>query len=461
MIDLVIHTSPAGSALAIAFWTIVVGCLCAIPASLVGTFLVLRRMSLLGDAISHAVLPGVAIAFLVSGQVSGMPIFIGAILTAILTATLTRGVAASGVVNDQAGLGVVFTSLFALGVLLISRAAENVDLDPGCVLYGAIEFVPLETIALGPFEIPRTALPLGLAALFSIGFVVLFFKELKLTSFDAPLAESMGLSPRRMDFMLLLLTSIITVLSFEAVGSILVIVLLVAPACTALLLTDRLELALPLAVGFGCLASGFGYSAALSTNTSVAGMMAVAAGFFFVVAWVVSPTHGRLADMVRKLRLQLHIATDDYLAAIYRHEETGRMRDLFLDRNPIMQKLWATLSQRRALRKGWVEAAANGPHPVRLTPAGRSLAESLVRGHRLWESFLHRDFQLAHDHLHQPAEMAEHFLGPGLQRELIEELNAPGTDPHGQNIPAHAPHPQGTQTSRSQNPNQPAKTSDF
>ena len=435
MINLLFNTSPAGSALAIALWTIAIGCLCAIPASLVGTFLVLRRMSLLGDAISHAVLPGVAIAFLVSGQVSGMPIFIGAIITAILTAVLTRGVAASGVVNDQAGLGVVFTSLFALGVLLISRAAENVDLDPGCVLYGAIEFVPLETITMGPMEIPRTALPLGLAAIFSIGFIALFFKELKLTSFDAPLAESMGLSPRRMDFMLLLLTSIITVLSFEAVGSILVIVLLVAPACTALLLTDQLALALPLAVLFGCLASIFGYSAALGTNTSVAGMMAVVSGLLFTASWIFSPTHGRLADLARKLRLQLHIATDDYLAAIYRHEETGRMRALFLDRNPIMQKVWMRLSQRRALRKGLVEAAT-GTHPTRLTPAGRSLAESLVRGHRLWESFLHRDFQLPHDHLHQPAEMAEHFLGPGLQRELLHELNTPDTDPHGQNIPA-------------------------
>ena len=194
MLHSILSTSPAGSAWAIACWTIIIGCLCAIPASLVGSFLVLRRMSLLGDAISHAVLPGVAIAFLISGQVSGVPIFIGAILTAILTAFLTRALASSGVVNEQAGLGVVFTSLFAMGVLLISRAAENIDLDPGCVLYGAIEFVPLETVSIGSFEIPRTVVPLGVTALATIAFIFVFFKELKITSFDAALAESMGLS---------------------------------------------------------------------------------------------------------------------------------------------------------------------------------------------------------------------------------------------------------------------------
>ncbi|RLS23825.1 MAG: iron ABC transporter [Planctomycetota bacterium] len=436
MLHSLLSTSPAGSAWAIALWTIVIGCLCAIPASLVGSFLVLRRMSLLGDAISHAVLPGVAIAFLISGEISGVPIFIGAILTAILTAFLTRTVAASGVVNEQAGLGVVFTSLFAIGVLLISRAAQNIDLDPGCVLYGAIEFVPLETVVLGSFELPRTAIPLGFTALLTIGFILAFFKELKITSFDAPLAESMGLSPRRMDFFLLLLTSFITVLSFEAVGSILVIVLLVAPACTALHLTDRLEIALPLAVLFGCLSSVLGYSGALSTNTSVAGMIAVASGFLFLISWIFAPKHGRFANLLRRFRLRLQIATDDLLAVIYRREESGRLLMNHGESVVISNGLLGWLTKNRAVRKGWLDSEVLATESrLQLTPKGREMAQSIVRGHRLWESFLHRDFQLAQDHLHEPAEIAEHFLGPDLQRELSDQLNTPGTDPHGQSIP--------------------------
>jgi len=436
MLQSILSTSPAGSAWAIACWTIAIGCLSAIPASLVGSFLVLRRMSLLGDAISHAVLPGVAIAFLMSGQVSGVPIFIGAILTAILTAFLTRALASSGVVNEQAGLGVVFTSLFAMGVLLISRAAENIDLDPGCVLYGAIEFVPLETVSIGSFEIPRTVIPLGVTALATIAFIFVFFKELKITSFDAALAESMGLSPRRMDFMLLLLTSLITVLSFEAVGSILIIVLLVAPACTALHLTDRLEIALPLSVLFGCLASGFGYTGALATNTSVAGMIAVASGGLFILAWIFAPRHGRFANMIRRFRLRLQIATDDLLAVIYRREESGRLLMNHGESIVISNGLLGWLTKKRAVRKGWLDGSVlDTESRLQLTPKGREMAQSVVRGHRLWESFLHRDFQLAQDHLHEPAEIAEHFLGPDLQRELSEQLDTPGTDPHGQSIP--------------------------
>lgn len=431
-------TSPAGSAAAIAFWTILAGCLCAIPASLLGTFLVLRRMSLLGDAISHAVLPGLAVAFLVSGRVSGWPIFLGAVITALLTAFLTRLLASTGMVNEQAGLGVVFTSLFAIGVILIGRAAENVDLDPGCVLYGAIEFVPLETVRVGPFEWPRTVPSLAIAAAVTVAFVVLAFKELKITSFDPALADSMGLSSRRIDFVLLFLTSIVTVLSFEAVGSILVIVLLVAPGCAALLLTDKLAWALLLAVVCGCLTSATGYAAALATNTSVAGMMAVAGGALFLAAWTFSPRHGRIALAVKKLKIDLRIATDDILAALYRREEApGEPRSAHgvgLSSHPLLDRL----AWRRAVRRGWVDPAGAGPGVgATLTPSGRELARSLVRGHRLWESFLHRDFDLAEDHLHEPAELAEHFLGPGMQQELVRELNEPATDPHGQSIPGN------------------------
>ncbi|MBI1322369.1 iron ABC transporter [bacterium] len=432
-------TSPAGSAAAIAFWTIVVGCLCAVPASLLGTFLVLRRMSLLGDAISHAVLPGLAIAFLLSGRVSGWPIFLGAVITALLTAFLTRLLSSTGMVNEQAGLGVVFTSLFAIGVILIGRAAENVDLDPGCVLYGAIEFVPLESVRVGPFEWPRTVPSLALTAAITVAFVVLAFKELKISSFDPGLADSMGLSSRRIDFVLLFLTSIVTVLSFEAVGSILVIVLLVAPGCTALLLTDRLAWALFLAVACGCATSATGYSAALATNTSVAGMMAVSGGVLFVIAWAFSPLHGRIAQVLRKLQVDLRIATDDLLAYLFRKEELRGQPDGVEKHDFVRHPILERLALRRAVRKGWIEPGSrNLQGPGRLTPAGREVARSLVRSHRLWESFLHRDFDLPEDHLHEPAELAEHFLGPDLQKELVRELNAPKIDPHGQTIPGTA-----------------------
>ena len=439
LINPLFEVSPAATGWSIAAWTILIGCLCAVPAALIGTFLVLRRMSLLGDAISHAVLPGIAIAFLLTNQVSGLPIMIGAVLTAILTALLSRSLTETGMVNEQAGLGVIFTSLFALGVILISRAAENIDLDPGCVLYGAIEFVPLDTIQIGLFEIPRAVVPLGLLSLMTLIFVILMFKELRITSFDSGLAQAMGLRPKRIDFILLILTALTTVVSFESVGSILVIVMLVAPASSALLLTDRLGLVLIIAVLIGCLTSFLGYFLALATNTSVAGMMAVVAGIIFATSWLISPSHGQIAIYFRRLKLQLQIATDDLLSAVFRHDEITRDLATSFEHPMLRRILWRKAAEKRAVRKGWLKlqpTAAIESDRYQLTETGLELARSLVRSHRLWESFLHRDFQLAEDHLHEPAEMAEHFLGPALQRELTEELNQPGTDPHGTMIPS-------------------------
>src|SRR5687768_10617054 len=139
----------------LAIWTIAVGVLCNVPCAILGCYLVLRRMSLLGDAISHAVLPGLAVAFLLTGSINGIGMAIGAGVLGVLTAYLTQLVHKTADVPEDASMGVVFTSLFAVGVILITRAASSVDLDPGCVLYGLIEFVPLDTVPWFGVEVPR------------------------------------------------------------------------------------------------------------------------------------------------------------------------------------------------------------------------------------------------------------------------------------------------------------------
>ena len=125
-------------------WITAVGILCAVSASLLGNYLVLRKMSLLGDAITHAILPGLAVAFFISDSRSSLPMFLGAVIVGVLTALFTEWIRGVGRVDEGASMGVVFTSLFALGLVLIVQAADHVDLDPGCVLYGSIEFTPLD-----------------------------------------------------------------------------------------------------------------------------------------------------------------------------------------------------------------------------------------------------------------------------------------------------------------------------
>lgn len=284
-------------------WIVVVGALCAIACALPGCFLVLRKMSMMGDAISHAVLPGLAIGFLLTGSRSSLPMFIGAAAVGVLTAVFTQWVSQFGRVDRGAAMGVVFTSLFALGLLLIVQAADHVDLDPGCVLYGAIELTPLDvltwTMGDHTVEVPRAAVVLGAVLLGNALLIGLLFKEFNISSFDPSLATTQGINATVMHYLLMAMVAVTTVASFEAVGSIIVIAMLVVPAATAYLLTDRLGIMLLLSAVVGLLSSVLGHLGALTVpiwfgfeNTTTSGVMACAAGLLFGLAWLFSPTQG-------------------------------------------------------------------------------------------------------------------------------------------------------------------------
>ncbi len=179
-------------------WIIVVGSLCAVASAVLGNFLVLRKMSMLGDAVTHAVLPGIAAAFLITHSRSSLPMFLGAVIVGVLTALFTEWIRGIGKVDEGASMGVVFTSLFALGIVMLVQAADRVDLDPGCVLYGAIELTPLDTVQVFGRDVPRAALMLACRCPDQRAvLVVFFFKELKISSFDPSLSTTMGISAKR------------------------------------------------------------------------------------------------------------------------------------------------------------------------------------------------------------------------------------------------------------------------
>ncbi|MFT5837128.1 MAG: manganese/zinc/iron transport system permease protein [Candidatus Azotimanducaceae bacterium] len=293
-------------------WIVVIGALAATACALLGNFLVLRKMSMMGDAISHAVLPGLAIAFLVTGARASLTMFIGAAIVGVLTAVFTQWISRFGKVDEGASMGIVFTTLFAVGLLLIVQAADYVDLDPGCVLYGAIELTPLDVVWRPEFfgltlEVPRAALVLAGVTLLNVGFVVVFFKELRISSFDPELATTMGINANVMHYLLMTLVAVTTVAAFEAVGSIIVIAMLIVPAATAHLLTDRLWLMVLLSVLLAIGAAVLGHLSALIVpgwfgfaDTSTSGMMAVMAGLIFAVVLFLAPKYGVLTKRLRK-----------------------------------------------------------------------------------------------------------------------------------------------------------------
>jgi manganese/zinc/iron transport system permease protein len=355
---------------------------------------------------------------------------LGAAVLGVLTAVLTQSIHAFAKVPEDASMGVVFTSLFAVGVILISRVAPQVDLDPGCVLYGSIELAPSDTVAvLGGFEVPRALQTLGPALVLSVVFIALLWKELKIVSFDPALAAAMGLPVTLIHYLLMAMVAGATVAAFEAVGSILVIAMLIVPGATAHLLTDRLAWMMVWSSVVAILSAIVGYLAAVQFDTNVAGMMSVAAGVFFALAVLFAPRHGVLSRLFRRIRLAVRIAAQDALAALYRAEE-GRTASTLHRRTA---SSWINrLAHFQLRRAGDVEQAADG---WRLTASGRAQARDLIRTHRLWEAFMSAELNLPADHVHDAADRIEHYTDPALSALLAAELEQPRFDPQGRPIP--------------------------
>lgn len=424
-------------------WIVLAGMLCSVAASLLGNFLVLRKMSMLGDAISHAVLPGLAIAFFLSESRSSLPMFVGAVIAGLLTAMLTEWIRGFGQVDEGASMGVVFTALFAIGLVMIVQAADKVDLDPGCVLYGAIELTPLDQVTVLGLSLPRVVVVLSCVCLVNLLFVLVCYKELKLTSFDPSLATTMGISAKVIHYVLMTLVAVTAVASFESVGNILVVAMFVVPPAAAYLLTDRLPVMILLSAIIAAASAVGGHLAAITVpswfgfqSTTTAGMMAVAAGALFVAALLLSPRHGVVTKAVRRAMLSLDILVDDVIALLYRIEETDPAR-LPVKRDSLQRVLMVgpfslkiVLAWLRS--RGTLQWSQEG---YILSDSGRHQAQELVRSHRLWEQYLATTAGVAPERIHDKAESLEHFTDHELRQRLDDETESPQHDPHGRVIP--------------------------
>lgn len=273
------------------FQIILVGILVAISCAILGCFLVLRKMAMVGDAISHAVLPGIVVAFLIVERFDSIFMLIGAAILGVLTTLLIEFLHRQGKLQTDASIGVSFTSLFALGVILISVFASKVDLDAECVLFGEIAYVPLHVwrIDLGDGAVlnlgAKAAWWIGSVLLIILFFVVLFYKEMLLTTFDPAFASAIGMNTSVWHYSLMSLVSLATVAAFESVGAILVLSFLVVPPATAYLLTTNFKKMLFLSCLIGIITAILGYYTAFYLNASIAGSMTSVAGIIFALVF--------------------------------------------------------------------------------------------------------------------------------------------------------------------------------
>lgn len=273
-----------------AFWIILTGSLVAVSCAILGSFLILRKMSMIGDAISHSVLPGIVIAFFIAGSMQSIWMLVGAGILGILTTFLIEFFHQKGKLQTDASIGVTFTWLFALGVILVTYYAGNAHIDQDCILYGEIAYVPLDLIydsngnALGP----KSVIILTIVLVLILLFVTLFYKELFVTTFDASFAKAIGISTTKWHYGLMGLVSLTTVASFESVGAILVVALLIAPASSAYLITNRLKPMLIISSVFGILSAFLGYWLSYALDGSIAGAMVTISGAIFAVCYLVA-----------------------------------------------------------------------------------------------------------------------------------------------------------------------------
>ncbi|OEK01094.1 iron ABC transporter [Roseivirga sp. 4D4] len=285
-----------------ALYIILTSSLFAISCGLLGCFLILRKMAMVGDAISHAVLPGIVIAFLITGTRDSFEMILGAALLGILCTFFIEFFHKKAKLQTDAAIGVTFTSLFALGVILISVFAGQVDLDQECVLYGEIAYVPIDLWIsdsgqnMGPKALYVSALTL----IVNILFIRVGFKQLYLTTFDPAFAATTGISVALWNYLLMGSVSMTTVAAFDSVGAILVVALLVAPPATAYLLTDNFKKMLLITCLIAIIISILGYHLAVMLDGSIAGAVVAVAGLLFGLAYLFSPSNGILLKRIKQ-----------------------------------------------------------------------------------------------------------------------------------------------------------------
>ncbi len=352
----------------------------AIACSLPGAFLMLRRVSMLSDAISHAILPGIVIAFFLTEDLNSPLLIVGAAATGVLTAAMIEMLGRTRRVRQDAAIGLVFPLLFSIGVILIARYASDVHLDVDAVLLGELAFAPFDRVVIGGMDIgPKALWTMGVILLLNVAFIAVFFKELKLSTFDPALAAALGFSPILLHYLLMGIVSVTAVGAFDAVGSVLVVALIVGPPATAYLLTDRLSTLLWLSAGIGAAAAIAGYWFAFALDASIAGSMATAVGALFSLALLFAPRQGIVAAARRQKTQRRAFAEHMLLVHLLHHEGTPEeeieCRPEHLRDHLRWNEELATLAIRSAVRDGLVRTS---DEVLRLTDSGRVRAREAM-----------------------------------------------------------------------------------
>jgi len=361
---------------------LVIAIVTSVAAALPGTYLVLRRTAMVSDAISHAILPGIVIAFFITHDLSSPLLLVAAAATGVLTVVLIESLIRSRLVPEDASIGIVFPALFSIGVILISRAASDVHLDTDAVLLGELAFAPFNRMTVGGVDLGPAALwSMSSILVINAALILLVWKELKLATVDAGLAALLGFQPLLIHYGLMTMVSVTAVGAFDAVGSILVVALMIAPPATAYLLAERLSAMLAVAAAVAAAAAALGWAIALALDVSIAGAIAAAAGLLFAVAFLAAPRRGLVAQAARRKGQRMDFAVRMLLVHLLHHvgrpDEAEECREAGLHRHLGWRETWTRRVVDKAEDRGLTSRCGELVLP---TEVGRRLADAAVVG---------------------------------------------------------------------------------
>lgn len=390
-----------------------------VSCGMIGCFIVLRNMSLVGDALSHAILPGVFFAFLVVGY-SALGFFVGAVIAGLITAFAITWIQSNVQTKTDAAVGIVFTAMFSIGVIGISwlTAQGGVHLELNGFLFGSV-------LAVSDIEVIMTII----ITFFTIGSFLVLYRYLFITTFQPTIAATMGISVQAIYYFLMLLLSLVVVSALNTVGVILVVAMLITPASTALLLSDKLKLVIVISAICGVISAVAGFVLALVFDIPPGPSMVLAATLLYLVAVVVAPEKGLIVKGMRRLAQGRKILREDIVRQAIKQPDGIAMIDvadqLDIDRSTIAKHIETMVRQ----------GIMTGKETIVLTAKGREIGNNLVRAHRLWESYQVSTMGLTEGQIHDEADRLEHHLTRKMLDDVDIKLGYPKMDPHGSPIP--------------------------
>lgn len=306
---------------------ILIACLTSVACAIPGVFLVLRKMALISDAISHSILPGIVIGFFITEDLASPWLILLAAFSGIITVVLVEAIQKTGLVKEDTAIGLVFPALFSIGVLLIAIYANDIHLDTDAVLVGRLEYAAFDKLMIDGVSYGAKSLwTISAVLLLTIILLFAFYKELKLSTFDIGLSSALGFSPVIMHYGLMSVASVTTVVSFDAVGAILVVALMIAPAAAAYLLTTDLRKMILLSVLFGILSAVGGYYFAAWLDASISGSITTVLGLIFLLVYLFAPSKGLIAVLFKQKRQRIEVSLLTFLLHLNNHDSKEERR---------------------------------------------------------------------------------------------------------------------------------------